>query len=667
MEEFIKLYSEGNALRETSITLLNERSSRSHLVITFYINNKDCKGDILNSKFVLVDLAGIFIFIYLYYYYWIGSENISKSGADSNIKQRKEATLINRSLSQLSLVIQAIIHHRPHIPYRDSILTQLLSQSIGGNCMTTMILCCDNTITNKDATLSTLRFGSTAKLITNNIQKNITITQSQLKLELERMKIENDKLNQKLLELNNHNNDENDNDLSLENIEELILRNDELQKTIIILESSNDDKNEQIMNLNLKIKELENYCPEEINRLQMENEGLDYKYTQLYIDYHSLLSKYQTLSGEIKEKEIEIDNIKTEYSNYKAESEELENQTSQIISDLQNKLNKSDVSYITLKQQYESQISYYTNLIHTINKQLMYLSSYNNMNYKINNNLSSEQDIIGFINMLHDKYIDENKENKEMFEELNTKIQEQISTIESLQCEIFSNETQYQSKLHTQENEFETEYNKLNDKFVEYQQVTNSKINTLNSEVVMKEFLLKNKQAELNDLKNDYNSEIENIRKKFNNDIQKAKQRYENETNKLVKKIEKIEYEKKVLKERYYKDIKSIKTDNNINNNNISFKSSDIITLEVKEDMKLKNENNSLKEENKVLKNDIDEMNKKYENKKYLITRFKITNTELSQQLSKYKNLIDDLNLSLEPTVNNFIAKSHLNFAFDKV
>ena len=92
-----------------------------------------------------------------------GSERVSKSYAQGEALE--EAKKINQSLSALGKVINSISKRSSHIPYRDSKLTRLLKESLGGNNKTTLIVNCSMHSSQYDETLSTLRFAQSAKLI----------------------------------------------------------------------------------------------------------------------------------------------------------------------------------------------------------------------------------------------------------------------------------------------------------------------------------------------------------------------------------------------------------------------------------------------------------------------------------------------------------------------
>eukprot|EP00493_Phyllostaurus_siculus_P013306 UN13503 len=92
-----------------------------------------------------------------------GSEKVSKTGAKGQLL--KEAQKINQSLSALGNVMSQLSSGKPHVSYRDSVLTRLLSDSLGGNCKTTLLIACSPSSFNADETITTARFGARAKKI----------------------------------------------------------------------------------------------------------------------------------------------------------------------------------------------------------------------------------------------------------------------------------------------------------------------------------------------------------------------------------------------------------------------------------------------------------------------------------------------------------------------
>lgn len=161
MKECLELLDMGAKNRIVGATLMNVESSRSHSIFTITLEQMSTGAGqdavIKRGKLNLVDLAG--------------SERQSKTGATG--ERLKEATKINLSLSALGNVISALVDGKTkHVPYRDSKLTRLLQDSLGGNTKTLMIACISPADFNYDETLSTLRYASRAKNIANKPKIN---------------------------------------------------------------------------------------------------------------------------------------------------------------------------------------------------------------------------------------------------------------------------------------------------------------------------------------------------------------------------------------------------------------------------------------------------------------------------------------------------------------
>lgn len=150
----------GKTNRTVGATNMNATSSRSHSIFTIVIECMDAGGGgdhIRVGKLNLVDLAG--------------SERQSKTGATG--ERLNEAKKINFSLTALGNVINALVDGKSsHIPYRDSKLTRLLQNSLGGNAKTVMCANCGPADYNYDETLSTLRYANRAKNIKNKPKIN---------------------------------------------------------------------------------------------------------------------------------------------------------------------------------------------------------------------------------------------------------------------------------------------------------------------------------------------------------------------------------------------------------------------------------------------------------------------------------------------------------------
>lgn len=165
VEDVFELMKKGTANRVTGSTRMNVESSRSHSIFIITLTQKDIvKMESKSGKLFLVDLAG--------------SEKVKKTRAEGKLLE--EAKNINKSLSALGNVINALTDGKStHVPYRDSKLTRLLQDSLGGNSRTSLIINCSCSSYNEFETLSTLRFGVRAKNIKNKpiVNKELSVKQ----------------------------------------------------------------------------------------------------------------------------------------------------------------------------------------------------------------------------------------------------------------------------------------------------------------------------------------------------------------------------------------------------------------------------------------------------------------------------------------------------------
>ncbi|CCU81857.1 Kinesin-related motor protein [Blumeria hordei DH14] len=232
--EGIRLLQAGSHKRQVAATKCNDLSSRGHTIftVTAYVKRTADSGEdyISAGKLNLVDLAG--------------SENIQRSGAEN--KRAAEAGLINKSLLTLGRVINALVDKSSHIPYRESKLTRLLQDSLGGRTKTCIIATVSPAKSNLEETISTLDYAFRAKNIRNKPQINQMINKKTL---LKEFTVEIEKLKTELIATRQRNGVY----LSNENYEEITTQSESRR----ILSEEQAAKIETMeMNLRNKVQEL---------------------------------------------------------------------------------------------------------------------------------------------------------------------------------------------------------------------------------------------------------------------------------------------------------------------------------------------------------------------------------------------------------------------------
>ncbi|XP_051118391.1 kinesin-like protein KIN-4C [Andrographis paniculata] len=191
-EEMASYLLQGSLSRATGSTNMNSQSSRSHAIFTISMEQRrmahssgdDVGDDVLTAKLHLVDLAG--------------SERAKRTGADG--LRLQEGIHINKGLLALGNVISALGDDRKrkeggHVPYRDSKLTRILQDSLGGNSKTVMIACVSPADSNAEETLNTLKYANRAR----NIQNKAIVNRDPMAAQLQRMRSQIEQLQSELL------------------------------------------------------------------------------------------------------------------------------------------------------------------------------------------------------------------------------------------------------------------------------------------------------------------------------------------------------------------------------------------------------------------------------------------------------------------------------------
>ena len=284
--DVLALLEVGSENRAVAATNMNEHSSRSHSIFILTINqtNKQ-QGFSKIGKLYLVDLAG--------------SEKISKTGATGHTLE--EAKNINKSLTTLGRVINSLTDGKStHIPYRESKLTRVLQESLGGNSKTCLIITCSPSIYNESESLSTLRFGERAKKIKNKPKINKEVTVAELQKLVEQLKENLKKANQRISQLENYIRQKG---LDVPMSEYKKQEDEEEKKKKIEEENKNRDKerniNELLQNMNKENLSLSDRITNALNIFTNNEEDLTYD-NRIAIIAHLKYLKEQLDSGDFK-------------------------------------------------------------------------------------------------------------------------------------------------------------------------------------------------------------------------------------------------------------------------------------------------------------------------------------------------------------------------------
>lgn len=350
--EIYNLIDRGSAKRRTAETLLNKQSSRSHSIfsITIHIKETTPEGEelIKCGKLNLVDLAG--------------SENISRSGArEVMISQgrAREAGEINKSLLTLGRVITALVEHLGHVPYRDSKLTRLLRDSLGGKTKTCIIATVSPSIQSLDETLSTLDYAHRAKNIRNKPELNQKMLKSAL---IKDLYADIERLKQEVRAAREKNGVYLPHDRFIQEEAEKKAMAEKINR----MELELDSKNKQIEELGeLNISHQQTNA-DLIDKLQMTQKKLD--------DTEEVLKDFQEKHSQanctIKEKEFIISNLLQSEKSLVEQAADLRSELESVAQDVDGlfakieRKNKIESGNQNLVQTFQSQLSQHLDVLH---------------------------------------------------------------------------------------------------------------------------------------------------------------------------------------------------------------------------------------------------------------------------------------------------------------
>ena len=318
-EEALRFVIQGNKLRHTASTLMNNESSRSHAVISIYIektisekSNKN-RTKIQKSVFHIIDLAG--------------SERQNKTGTTG--ERTREAGFINKSLHFLSNVMKNIINKIKPIPYRDSKLTHLLRDSLGGNAKTSIIAAISPFDDNISETLSTLLFAQNAKNVKNHAIVNEEISAGENMREMKILEKYNTVLEENARLKKELNKYKNDNNLAycLKDIEGIDKGIDEFVRDMSNLQEQNAKLRDKIEKSDLEIK----IRDKKIESLKEQINNYILNIRKLIKENNDYITKNTMLMGQLKEEENEKANLEKHYKDQILIMEQNNNKTDKII------------------------------------------------------------------------------------------------------------------------------------------------------------------------------------------------------------------------------------------------------------------------------------------------------------------------------------------------
>ena len=604
-----------------NIKELQNHDSKSHFIIkinlSHYSKQKNC---LIISKLFLVDLGG--------------SESLSKN-KDENIEEQK---LINKSLIALSIIVNNfnINNKNNYIPYRDSKLTQIIRESLGGNCYTNIILTCSKHEKSALETRNTLMFGEKAKNIVNNPIINIQNDfnkENKDNIYLSEIKEEE---NENIYESINNNNDnkniidkeKNFLKIQIKQLKEIIEQDkiyiEQINERNMVLESEKKNLMEEFENL-IKEKNEENK-KDTINSEYIENN---------INDFHQLLNEKDIREKELKE---EINNLKLLLEKNKIEiSEAINKKNNEIL-----KIKEEQSNQIQTFQELMDCLEQASNQIQSKDKKIEeLLNNNNNKEYedektRLEEIIKQRENMIIVINeeknnLIKKKTEYDNRINgmtkliNKMKEELDKKNINEINKQNEITI-ILNENNVLKNKIVSLENNI----NNINKTKNELEQLINKKEEEFNQKYI----LLKNEsESKINEIKNEID-----IKNKIGIELHNLKIKYQN----LLKSNEQQKLKEKNIINNFQEKIKTSENEiNELNNKIISIQNDNKNNIE-----QLKSEiysKEKLLQENKYI----------YENELKEINSYKILINKLKKENASLNNIIIDTKAKMENQENN--------------
>ena len=577
--------------RAVGATNQNERSSRSHAIMQLELIYNSIDGLVRKSRLSLVDLAG--------------SERIAKTGAEG--QRLKEAQKINQSLTTLGMVIMALTTQgTKHIPFRNSKLTLILRDSLGGSSKTTLLCTASRLKRHSEESIQTLYFASRAKTIKNSTKKNVILNAGELQFIANGLKKELLVLRGQLKKVG----------IKWKLVEDKkilgFVGNEEFDKEVGSVDKEMDNKennNNNKDNDNYEIKEEIDFSEngnlsdeerkkiiEELKeKMNLEREKLQKIIDDLFIKVDSKDNEERELKNKIEEYINQI----SQFQNIFKEKKELEIQINVMKKNIDEKLEK--MSYM------KSQISVFEIENDDLNNKII------ENRKELENELKKYQKNLEKINS-------EITKNKMKLTEIEDKLKESENKKKSIENIYETKEKNYKNELMIIKDNIE-KFNELLKQNISEKELLNEK-EKINSQIL---------ESYLN-----INKEIKLENEKLKNEIEEEKKNSENEKNKIKEKYEKIINE---------------------NKENLKNKENQIIKLTEQ----LKNLDNKFKNQNEK----IIELNELTETEKKKIEESKNLINKKEENLTKENNIIinklkEKNNLTTELKQKNFILSEKI-------